>query len=345
MKDTHIPILKSINLLSIVIAMVLWIFFYIQFFQGGYHHNTEVCLMLFPGVLAFPLFAVFALLIVLKSHSNKGVLMYALFLSMMSQNVALQGFDRLNGDNTPLFIFLFTLSFALTGTVFMKSLQVFPRQLTSADCQLVFKRNKIVSGYLSWSLKGYTWVVFPLVFVMSSYLPIPAQLIQVVSIILNLLILTTGALALFINYKRSTVSEQNKILWLLWGLITYLMLFIVIIIIHTFSFDQVVVVNFVVKCLSVIALMISMVMSVFFFNTFDTGIIVRKTLVNGLVFIIFILVYNTVEHYFLHWLSHQLHLSDVLVSSFLSGIFVLVFSPVHHKLMHYMESKLKPHVE
>lgn len=345
MKDTHIQLFKSINLLSIVIAIVLWSFFYIEFFQGGYHHNKEVCLFLFPGVLAFPLFVIFALFILLKAHSSIGVLTFALFLSMMSQNVALQGFDRLNTENTPLFVFLTTLSFALTGTLFMKSLQAFPRQLTTADCKLIFPKNKIVSGYLSWSLKGYTWWLFPLVFIVSGFLTNQTHWADGISIILNLLILVTGILALFINYKRSTASEQNKILWLLWGLISYLMFFIVASIIHTFNPGTAVIINFVIKCLSVSALMISMVMSIFFFNTFDTGIIVRKTLVHGLVFIAFVLVYNTVEHYFLHWLSHRLHLSDVLVSSFLSGIFVLVFSPVHHKLMHYMEGKLKRHAQ
>ncbi|MES2003861.1 MAG: hypothetical protein V4450_05025 [Bacteroidota bacterium] len=99
----------------------------------------------------------------------------------------------------------------------------------------------------------------------------------------------------------------------------------------------------VVVMLQAAVIVFSLAMSLFFFDTFNTGAVITRTIADSSVFILIVIVYNTSEHYFLHWLSHELHLSDVLISSMLSGVFVMLFSPVHHRLMHFLEKKLKYH--
>jgi len=235
------------------------------------------------------------------------------------------------------------ISFALAGTVFMKSLQIFPRALTRDDISQVFKW-KILSAYLKWSLKTYTWIVYAGVifgagYLSSFYKPVFGLTIA----FLNIAILITGALFLFAAYRRSTISERNKILWLLWGILTYSFLAIIGITIQLFNNESGTTFRLILNTLMAASLTGSMIMCLFFSDTFDTGILIRRTIVDGSVFTIIIILYNTIEHYFLHWLSEVLHLSDVLISSFLSGIFVMIFSPVHHRMMNFLERKIKKH--
>jgi hypothetical protein len=82
-------------------------------------------------------------------------------------------------------------------------------------------------------------------------------------------------------------------------------------------------------------------MSLFFADTFNTGVFVRRSMVNGLLFLLIVFIYNTLEHYVLHWVSHKLHVSDAVIASMLSGLLVLFISPLHHRLTHYLNKKLK----
>ena len=161
----------------------------------------------------------------------------------------------------------------------------------------------------------------------------------------NLGILITGSLLIFVNYRTSSASGKNKILWLFWGILTYSLLSIFTTIIYSFQSDNLPSLNLFFGSLKMLLLITSLAMSLFFFDTFNTGVIIERTILNSIIFIIIVLIYNTAEHYLLHWLSHKLHISDVLLSSFLSGIFVLIFSPIHHRLMHFIEKRVKMNKE
>ncbi len=338
MNTANFKLLKLATIISIIVAFTLWIIFFLNFFSSEYFPVIEQFELRYPGIVAFTLFGIFSVIIVLKSSPNKGILLYAFFLSLMSQNAALQYLYFLN--NAWIGNSLLVISSALTGTIFIKSLQSFPRELTEVDINIVFPKNKILNRYIKWSLKKYTWVLFPVIIGIAGMLADESYLSGA---LVNIGILLTAMFALIINYKRSTRSEQNKILWLFWGLLTYTFLSIITAIIYSFSPENIDSLKLFFGWLKTIVLVFSTVMSLFFSDTFDTGIIVKRTIVDGSIFIIIVLIYNTLEHYFLHWLSHELHVSDVLISSVLSGVFVLVFSPIHHKLMHFMEKRIKKH--
>ena len=235
------------------------------------------------------------------------------------------------------------VSFALSGTVFMKSLQLFPGTLTRQDITTVFKEG-VIAGYLKWSLNDYTWLAYPLIIFGTAYLSMYFKPVFTIAVaVLNIGILITGVLCLYAGFKKSTASERNKILWLLWGILTYSFVATIGITIDLFNNENTQIVRLIITSLLATALTLSMIMCLFFSDTFDTGTIIKRTLVDGSIFTLIIILYNTIEHYFLHWLSEELHLSDVLISSFLSGIFVMIFSPIHHRLMNFLGKKIRKH--
>jgi len=198
----------------------------------------------------------------------------------------------------------------------------------------VFPKNKIGSRYLNWAIKDYTWLIFPLLLAGWALLKISERLSDV-------FVLITGLLCLYVNYKKSSTTERNKILWLFWGLISFTLIMIVYSILNASVTEVSRNVKLVFNIGLILTFVLSQIMSLFFSNAFDTGILIRRILVDGLIFIFIVFIYNTIEHYFLHWLSHELEISDVILSSLLSGIFVLAFSPIHHKFMSYLEKRVK----
>jgi hypothetical protein len=259
-------------------------------------------------------------------------MLFALFLSLISMDWIMQYLQLMNADWIP-FPSLLIMN-ALTGTVYIKALQSFPRQISKHDINAVFPKNKIVSGYIGWTIKDNTWLIFPVLLAGCTLLNISDKLS-------DLFVLLTALLCLYVNYKKSSATERNKILWLFWGLISFTFLVIVYSILYVSVTEISRFVRLLFNACMIFVFLLSLVMSLFFSNTFDTGILIRRTLVDGFIFIVIVLIYNTIEHYFLHWLSHELEISDVILSSLLSGLFVLAFSPLHHKIMGYLEKRVK----
>src|SRR5690606_13583249 len=108
-----------------------------------------------------PLMVVFSIIITIKSHQQKGVMLFALFLSLISTDWIIQFLRLMNADQIPLIWLLITND--LTATVYIKSLQSFPKQITKQDIISIFPKNKIASGYINWAIKDSTWLVFPLI--------------------------------------------------------------------------------------------------------------------------------------------------------------------------------------
>jgi len=307
--------------------------FFYYFFDGRHYRNGEF-LQRYPQMVAFPLFLIFSIIILIKANLGKGTLLLALFFSSVSQNICLQFLLDVTNGTVSMYAVWIALSGGLAGTLYIKS---FPRSITAANINVVFRGNKIFRKYIGWTLKRYAWVVIFLVITIS-YL-----FAQGLYGLLDILILITAFLSLYINYKNATPSERNKILWFFWGILTFTFLRIIELIIKSFDQGNSTIVGLIITSIGFFILIISLLMSLFFFNAFDTGLLIRRTVVDACIFILIVLIYNTLEHYFLHWLSHTMHVSNVLISSFMSGIFVPVFTPVHHKLMHFAEKKIKKH--
>lgn len=327
-------LLKGVNYVSITLAIVLAIIFCANLWSNPVYIDDGRFFTRMPNLLSVPLFIVFSIVITVKTQKQKGVMLFALFLSLLSTDWLMQMLRLMDVDSIPINWLLLTN--ALTGTVYIKALQSFPRQLVKEDSSSVFPKNKILSGYINLAIQDYTWLLFPVVLIAISLLKISDNFS-------DLFVLLTALLCLYVNYKKSSAAERQKILWLFWGMICFTFILIIVTILHISTGELSRSVRLLINVLAMFTLMLSLTMSLFFSNTFDTGILIRRTLVDGFIFILIVVFYNTVEHYFLHWLSHELQISDVMLSSLLSGIFVLAFNPVHHKLMGYLEHKVKKH--
>lgn len=327
-------LLKGINYLFITITIVLIIFFSVNLLDNPLYRNDGRFFTSIAHIISIPLLVIFSIIISVKIQQQKGVMLFALFLSTISLNWIIQYLQVMNPDWIP-FLGLLIIN-ALTGTLYIKALQSFPRQISKQDIISVFPKNKIASGYINWAIKDYTWLIFPILLA-------GCALLHLSDSVSDLFVLITGLICLYVNYKKSSSTERNKVLWLFWGLISFTLIMIIYSILNVSITEISRYVKLVFNVGLILAFMLSLVMSLFFSNTFDTGILIRRTLADGLIFIVIVLIYNTIEHYFLHWLSHELEISDVILSSLLSGIFVLAFSPLHHKFMGYLEKKVKKH--
>jgi len=257
-------LLRLLNVCSILVALVLWVIFFYLFFSNGYYTNTDAFLLQYPRIFVCPTFIVFSIIIVVKANPNKGILLFAFFLTAISQNICLQLLLKVMASPYWGYAFWISISGGLAGTLYIKSLQFFPRQVTASNINTVFPRIKLISGFARWTLKNYTWILFPVMITSGYYFSAtPAW-----SGLVDIFILLSAFLSLYVNYKNSTLSERNKILWLFWGLLSYTFLFIISLIIESFYPGDVRVFKFIMITISSFLLLTSLMMSLFFFQCF-----------------------------------------------------------------------------
>lgn len=336
MKFTGNQLLKACCLVSSVVTSIVWVIYFKQLFERVNGIQLIDYIMQKPNITTYPLFCIFSIIILVKANSSKGILWFSLFLSVLSQNIVLTHFFIQNPGYDAYSIA--TLSFILTSIAYLKSVQNFPQVISVKDIQREFSKNKLLRGYLAAFLQNWIWIIFS-VFVFGLATVFPKNVMMEVSCLL--LVLFTAMPFLYLNFKISNPSSRNKISWLFWGILCYTFLSVLnsILLYSGSDMQQNIVSLF--NILRALSLFISVTMCLFFFDTFDTGVLIRRTIVDGIIFIVIVFLYNTVEHYFLHWMTHKLHISSTLVSSVLSGFFVLIFSPLHHKFMHVLDERFK----
>lgn len=224
----------------------------------------------------------------------------------------------------------------ITGNLFILSMQYFPVKVTPARTAAI--KHKWLKKYLtSWLRPKNLWIGMSAILGALALLEYAVPALQQAG---NLVILLTGFAYLFINFRLTTGLAHSKILWLFWGLFMYILITIITVALFLYA-KPVEAVMMTLALIQLLCLLFAFVMSVFFADAFDTGVLIRKTAINALFFVLAVFIYNTVEHFFLHWVAHTLQVSDALVSSLLSGLLVLFISPFHHRLTHYLSKKLK----
>jgi hypothetical protein len=236
---------------------------------------------------------------------------------------------------------LMTAASVVVGNLFILSFQHFPVQVTVSSINSSI-RFRWLRGYLRQLLNPKILWTYMLFFLLALYL-IDYVFDTRGSFIADLIILSTGMAFLLSNYLLMRGRERDRIVWLLWGLAMYILLLVIFLVLFMFE-PPGEAIHMSLAIFQMLVLLFSFVMSLFFYDAFDTRIFVRRTAVNAAIFVLVIFVYNTAEHYLLHWVSHTLHISNVLLSSLLSGMLVLFISPLHHRLTHFLNRKLKREV-
>lgn len=329
MNETKLKFLRIAIAVYTITVGVSWFFAFEQaILRHEDHENIVSRVAGVTNTIYYLAVWLLAFIIILRARLNLGNLLFALLLVANS----FAPIVPILFDGTAYIIIGVATNLLFFISLF-KAFQYFPKPVTRED--IIQKiRWKPIRKIMLLAHNDKSWFIFPLI-------PLAMMFTPYQEAILPLLILVIIAY-LYINLSKSQ-SDRNKVLWLFWGATVYLACSFLNMAFYNFPNDDVQVISGVFSIISVIALLVALTMSFFFFDSFDTGIIVKRTIINSFILICIVFVYNVIEHYILHWVSHKLHVSDALVSSVLSGILVMIFSPMHHKLMHVLEKKLKKH--
>ncbi len=307
----------------------LYFYYTVKLPAGNYSHLRIVAQHFqFLSDIAMPLMAI--LIFIKSKHATAFYL--GLFVIVYQFNVTVPL------DTGAAGVVISITTGVVAGILCILSFQYFPVKITPQKIDAAI-RYKWLRRYLKTFLHPRAlWLFFSLLLLSIATLQ---YFFSVQSALSDFLILITAFAYLYINFRTTAGKENDSILWLFWGLITYILLVATIYTLYALRDGIKETTNFIFVIISFIVLIFSFGMSLFFTNSFDTGKFVTRTLVNGFLFILVIIIYNTLEHYVLHWLSHQLHISNVMMSSLLSGVLVLFISPLHHRLTHFLNKKLR----
>ncbi|CAM3416408.1 hypothetical protein FLLO111716_08965 [Flavobacterium longum] len=323
--------LKFLRIALAVYVLSIGVAWCCAFEEAILRHETKYSIARIAGItntIYYLAVWLLALIILIRARLNLGNLLFALLLAANSfapiVPVLFSG---------KIYLAIGIVNNLLFFMALFKTFQYFPKPVTRED--IVHKvRWKPFRKLLLLAHHDKSWFIFPLI-------PLALMFTPFQEVMLPLLVIVIIAY-LYINLSKSE-SDRNKVLWLFWGVTIYFACSILNMLFYNFPNEDVQFISSIFSIISVIALLVALTMSFFFFDSFDTGVIIKRTIINSFMLICIVFVYNVMEHYVLHWVSHQLHVSDALVSSILSGILVMGFSPMHHKLMHFLERKLKKH--
>lgn len=279
--------------------------------------------------------AIMALFIAFKAKGDKGTYLVACFwASLVLNNVV----DTLiiNYYTTKIVVDAFTS--AIAAATFIYSMQYFPERIdvTAIKTNIKIKPLRV---YLNWLLKPLNiWGYFGL-FIFALYLLLGLLAIKLP--VGDFIIIATALMFMIINYRKDGAKGHNSILWLFWGVLSQLLLMTFFGLLNAFNVIDNPYINVVYSFLSTFVILTALFMSIFFADSFNTGVIIKRTLVNGFLFVLIILIYNTAEHYLMHTINEHLEINDAFSSSLLSGVLILAIRPLHHKLEHFLDHKFK----
>ncbi|MEO6734585.1 MAG: hypothetical protein ABIN01_25415 [Ferruginibacter sp.] len=229
---------------------------------------------------------------------------------------------------------------AMIGIFLIKLLQEFPLHLTKKD--VVFSLHhrgfgKWLIGPLSWFLDiKKIWLIFLPLFLVIAWL-VPGINFVVRSWLINGIALIIGFCYIFIQINCSTPKQLQPLYWVLWAMWVNFLFSIYLIITQFFNVGLMDDGGRLLFTASLVSLIIFCLMTVYFTDLLDAGLILRKTFIYGSLLLILLAFFGTVEHYLIHSLAHWLHLKNSVVSSIFAGITGMLFHPLKEKLSHWVK--------
>ncbi len=276
-----------------------------------------------------------SLFVAFKAKGSKGVYLVAAFWGGLVLTNVLGAMLR---EHLLIRTVVRDITSAVVASLLIYSMQYFPEPVTPADIYHTIKLNRL-NKILTWLLKPRnTWLYFTL-FVLLLYLPL--DFVNLPLPIPEIVVMLIALMYMMVNYRRSSTTGRNSILWLFWGILAQLLIVTFFGMLDTFNWVSNPYTHVVASFSSSLVLLTCLFMSVFFADSFDTGVIIKRTLVNGFLFLLIILVYNTLEHYLMHTINEYLEINDAFAASLLSGVLILAIRPLHHKLEHFLDHKFK----
>jgi hypothetical protein len=161
--------------------------------------------------------------------------------------------------------------------------------------------------------------------------------------ILNIVILAVGLIYFRISYHFAGKENQNKLSWLLWGLICTIVLYIVDLFL-AFFYPEFLKGRMVVVTMIDWIIYTSFIMAIFFSGSTDAGLIVRKTMLYSMAFLLALFIFGVLEHWVIHSIAHALHIQSSILNSAVGAAVALLIRPIHHQLEHrlsFLQKKSK----
>lgn len=226
----------------------------------------------------------------------------------------------------------------VTGALFIYSMLRFAGYRRSEAYQHYFNQHKRPAFYKNIVTffakdKPFWFVLVPILLVLS----ILSRLISSsMVLVLNILILFIGLIYFRISYSFSGKENQGRLAWLLWGLISCIVLYIIGLFLRLLYPDLIYVhlADYILTCL---VICFSFIMSIFFSGSTDAHIVVRKTLIYSVLFLTGLFIFGVLEHFVVHIIAHSLHLENSILNSCLGAAIALLIRPLHHKVEHWLE--------
>jgi hypothetical protein len=159
---------------------------------------------------------------------------------------------------------------------------------------------------------------------------------SVLTFALNMGILLTGLVYFRISYHFSGPQNQNRLTWLLWGLVGTIALYAVQLFL-LLLYPDMVYLRVGVYVLTSLVVCLSFIFFIFFSGSTDARIVMRKTILYSAVFLSGLFLFGAVEHYVIHVLAHALHVQSSFLSSCLGAAIALLARPLHHRVEHWLD--------
>ena len=159
---------------------------------------------------------------------------------------------------------------------------------------------------------------------------------DILSDALNIIVNISGLIYFRISYSLAGKTDRSRLAWILWGLITALVITLIELLIRVFYPEASPVFFQITFAVTSGTISIAIIMGVFFAGFLDSGLVLRGTIVYSVMFLAVIFTFSVIEHYIEHSLSLMLGIESDLISSFLAGFLALAVQPIHKRLEHIL---------
>jgi len=249
-------------------------------------------------------------------------------------------FDRLQVA-PPVRQFVQLLLFLLSAAFYIRSTQLFPRELTTADIEsspTIWGRSEplkklailLLHPPAAWGIAATAAAVMLTTQSIHVFYPV------------WMAITATGLLYFYITFRGPDVEARNKVLWFFEAVLAAVVITIVagalsLALPKSMSPTALAVLQLILTIVNSLAMVTCFAMAVFYAGAVSPALIVRKTLVYGATVALLLFVFAVIEIYLAHSVIHALHVDDRFASAVLGAIFGLAFHPLKQRIEHFMK--------
>jgi len=237
--------------------------------------------------------------------------------------------------------FVQLLLFLLSSAFYIRSTQLFPRKLTTADVAssptiwgksppLRLAAASLLHPAAAWAISATATAVIMTTQDVRVFVP------------MRMAVTATGILFFYITLRGPDIEARHKVLWFFEAAIAAAITTIAAGALDLALGDSMTpgvraVIQLIFNIVNGLAMVICFAAAVFYAGAISPALIVRKTLVYAATVALLLFVAAVVEIYVAHSVIHALHVNDRFASAVLGAIFGLAFHPLKQRIEHFMK--------